>query len=179
MRTRTAAITVTAIALSTACTRHLDVINPSDLAGRHVSVDTGSGHSEPGTMSSDGMTVYTAHGDLRLDEVSSITDTRRVRGAFEGGAIVGLILAVPAAALAYSSGDDKCGEGICILPMTAGEKAGLAAGGFFMFGSVIGAVIGAIHGSHDVYDIGGASEVQPRFTPSGPPGSVAGMTVRF
>jgi hypothetical protein len=89
-------------------------------------------------------------------------------------------VAIPFAALAYSSGDDTCGDQlICLFPLTAGEKAGLAAGGGLMIGSVIGAVIGAIHGSHDVYDIGGSSEVLPHVTPSGPPGSVAGVTVRF
>lgn len=169
-----------AAAFATGCTRHLDVVNASYLAGREVSIDTGSGHAEPGTMSSDGMMVHTAHGDLRLDEVRTITDTRRARGALEGFALGFLLAGVPAGVLGYSSGDDTCDAGkICILPFTAGEKAGLYGGAFGMAGGLIGAVIGAVRGSHDVYDVGGASEVQPRFTPSGPPGSVAGLTIRY
>lgn len=89
-----------------------------------------------------------------------------------GGAAVGAVIG-------FADGDDACdtsrGED-CFFNFTAGEKAVLIGAYFGILGGLGGAIVGAIIGTTDVYK---DDPTPPRVMPSGPPGSVAGMTVTF
>ena len=170
---------LTAAAALAGCTYHRRIQDVHEVAGKVVTVETYDGASidvraEPAF---DGLTFRTYDGRVVLaGEVARVVDRRRGRGALEGfgvGAAIGIVGGVAAG---IASGDDVCEhEGHCLLTFSAADKAFLGAIFFGALGGGVGAVVGAVRGSHFVYSFG----EQTRVIPTGPPGSVGGMTIVF
>lgn len=164
---------------ATACTHTRSLNQVNELSGgANVAVEL-SGYGEL-----EGTTVPTARGMafrandggdfLDTQQIVRVTEVRRGRGALEGLLLGGGISAVTFAMIGYADGDDEC-TGFCLFTMDAEDKAvfGAVLGG--MMGGLVGVIVGGIRGSRFVYENNEGIKV----TPSGPPGSAAGMTVTF
>lgn len=161
-----------------ACTHERPVTELHQIAGKQVTVETYA-HDEVQVVAiraPDGVTFANDAGVLPPTSVAKVTDVRHGRGAAEGAGIGALIGAATGAAIGLADGDDECSpEGWCFLAFTAGEKAVIAGVLLGGVGGVIGLVAGAITGSKFVYSYG----EQVRVTPTGPPGSVGGVTIKY
>ena len=167
-----------ACAVLAACTHTQTLNHVNELGGgEEVTVEiSGYGEVESTTVpTARGMAFRANEGDfLDTAQVTRVTQVRRGRGALEGLLLGAGIAGTTFAMLGYASGDDEC-TGFCLFTMSASDKAifGAFVGG--ITGGLFGIVIGAIRGSHYVYENSESIKV----TPSGPPGSAAGLTVTF
>jgi hypothetical protein len=94
-----------------------------------------------------GAIVETAH-------MRSYTTVSHGRGALEGVAIGAASGALLGAVTGLASGDDHCAEdSFCLFQFTANEKAVLGGVAFGGIGLALGALLGAMIGSRDVYEI--------------------------
>ncbi|MGE0399401.1 MAG: hypothetical protein AB7T06_21995 [Kofleriaceae bacterium] len=164
---------------ATACTHTRTLNQVNDLSGgEEVTVELqGYGELDAITVpTTRGMAFRANDGGDFLDpnQITSVEQVRHGRGALEGLLLGGGITGVSMAMLGYASGDDEC-TGFCLFTMSAEDKAvfGLVLGG--ITGGLLGVVIGGIRGSHYVYE----NRESIKITPSGPPGSAAGLTVTF
>jgi len=180
-----------------ACTHNRPISELHRVAGQDVIVET-PGHEDIQAVAipaarfdaeaeHDGLTFASDVGVLRPSEVAKVTVVHRGRGALEGAGIGFLIGAASGAALGYADGDDECASSmsnhpssepnlsLCIKLFTAEEKALLGAAVIGGIGGLIGTIVGAVTGSSDVYSYG----EQVRITPTGPPGSVGGVTIKY
>lgn len=149
------------------------------LHGRTVTVVAAAGEEEQEgvvIVAPEGWFVRTPRGDVAVATASRVTVVDRRRGAREGLGVGALVGVLAGAVIGLSSGDDECGDDLCLFQFSAGEKAVLAGLGLGVAGSLAGMLVGAAIGSRDVYELGDGA---PRVLPSGPPGSVVGATVRF
>ena len=165
--------------LGTACTHTQTLNHVNELAGgAEVTVDiAGYGEIDATTVpTARGMAFRANDGGDFLDPaaMTRVTEVRRGRGALEGFLIGAGISAATFAMLGYADGDDEC-TGFCLWTMSAGDKAALGAVLGGISGGFIGLIVGAVRGSRFVYE----SNESIKVTPSGPPGSAAGMTITF
>jgi hypothetical protein len=106
-------------------------------------------------------------------EMRSFTTVSHGRGALEGlllGAASGLALGI---GIGLASGDDHCNpNSFCLFQFSAGEKA--TVGGLVLgtTGLALGALVGAVIGSHDVYELN--SGFVPRVSTTIGPGRAGG-----
>lgn len=166
-----------------ACTRHHPLSALPERAGQ-VLARTREGYIFDVTVGVEaGQTVLRDRRGLPLplDVVVEVVEKRRWLGALHGlgwGVLGG---AAAGAVLGYASGDDDCntsrGEDMCYYAFTAGENAVFLGAFFGILGGLGGLIYGAGTGAKDVYRA--EPGTAPRVMPSGPPGSVAGMTVQF
>jgi hypothetical protein len=163
--------------LLAACTHERPISTLYYLAGERVTIETTDGVDvEAFIEPAPGGVTYRSHtGYVPAANVARVIEKRRARGALEGLAIGALIGAAAGAILGYADGDDVCPDtGWCFFEFSAGEKAFYAGTFLGAVGGGLGALIGFIHGSHFVY-----YGEQVQVMPSGPPGSVGGVTVTF
>lgn len=169
--------TSTALAAgATACTHERPITELHGIAGKSVTVETYS-HEEVQVVAirgPDGVTFANNAGVLPPASVAKVTVVRHGQGAAEGAGIGFLIGAVIGAAIGFADGDDQC-EDFCILAFSAEDKAVLGAFGIGGIGGLVGLVVGASTGSRYIYSYGD----QVRVTPTGPPGSFGGVTIRY
>jgi hypothetical protein len=114
---------------------------------------------------------------IDLGNVDKVTDQRMLRGALEGLGIGGGIGFGIGAVIGLASGDDEPCEdrhGYCV-DFTAGEKAVLGGVLLGIVGGGVGLIAGAIRGSQFHYEGGEVPVVRP----TGPPGSVVGVSIDF
>lgn len=115
---------------------------------------------------------------IRPRHIARVSRTNHKRGALDGaaaGAIAGIVIG---AAIGAAAGSDPCSDPmICIMPLSAYDKAVLAGGTLGLLGAATGALIGAVIGSTDVYTFGVDHELGLRL--GGPAGSIAGATIQF
>lgn len=173
---------IAALVLLAGCTQRERVAHPRDLHGKRVHIGAGveqiAGTVVVGPQGD--VTLATDRGPVPLDGTSKATEIRPVLGGVQGFGIGFLLGGIPGAALGYAGGDDECdenGHSLCLFTFTAREKAVL--GGMFwgLLGGAAGLLVGAIRGQRTVYEFDDAPA--PRFVPSGPPGSAAGVTIVF
>jgi hypothetical protein len=170
-------LAVIALVVMSACTtqRHIATLN----AGKSVTVMTVDGAEVEASVLSHPTEIILADRSGRIiqtQHIAQVVDVNHGRGALDGALIGGLTGLAFGAVLGFAAGDDECDD-FCILTFTAEEKAALIGSTFGIVGAGTGAIIGAIVGSRDVYTFGDSREV--RITPSGPRGSVAGVTFQF
>jgi hypothetical protein len=111
-------------------------------------------------------------------DIRSYTTVSHGRGALEGLAVTGLSGAALGVVTGLASGDDKCNQDFCIFLFTAREKAVVGGVVFGGLGIVLGALIGAIVGSRDVYEAESAHV--PRISTTIAPGRAgAGLSWTF
>lgn len=107
------------------------------------------------------------------DAIRSYTTVSHGRGALEGlalGAASGIAAGV---AIGLASGDDHCNsDSFCILQFSAGDKALIGAAVLGSIGLGLGAALGAVIGSRDVYERG--SGAVPRMSAIVAPGRAGG-----
>lgn len=160
------------------CTHEKPITELHQVAGKRVTVETYK-HEDIEVVAiraPDGVTFANDAGVLPPTAVAKVTEIRHGRGALEGAGIGFLIGAVAGAAIGFADGDDECSpEGWCFVAFSAEEKAVIAGIGIGGIGGLIGLVAGGLSGSRFVYSYGD----QVRVTPTGPPGSVGGVTVKY
>lgn len=130
-----------------------------------------------------GLVFRTADGaEIPLAAVTAVSDMKRWRGALEGmgiGAGGGFVVG---AAIGIADGDDSCEDAVRLVAeceadkMTRWEKAALGGIILGVLSGGAGLVVGTLTGSRDHYRF---QTEQRRFVPTGPPGSVVGVTVKF
>lgn len=173
---------IAGLVLLAGCTRHARVAHPRDLHGKRVLFGDGIGQVA-GTVVAGPLgdvTLATDRGPIPLDSFESVTEVSRLLGGLQGLGIGFLVGGIPGAALGYAGGDDECnenGHSLCLFTFTAGEKAVLSGVFFGLLGGAIGLLVGASRGHRTVYELDAAPA--PRFVPTGPPGSAAGVTILF
>lgn len=175
------ALVLAALAVS-GCTHHPAIGDGRALIGARVRVEVNQGAEEEGVVVADrdGITVSTGSGDVSLWQTYKVTAVKRGRGALEGLGLGIVIAGGTGALIGLASGDDECDpDRECFLAFTAGEKAVITGVVFGSLGGLLGLLVGVAFGSRDVYEIAGSAPPTPRFVPSGPPGSAAGMTFHF
>ena len=183
--------------LVVACAHERPLSELHEVAGKRVVVETHQ-HEEiqavaiPASRPQpedelDGVAFATSAGVLPPNMVARVTEVRRGRGALQGAGIGFLIGASIGAVLGYTDGDDQCANStsphpslepnpsLCITLFTAGEKALLAATVIGGTGAIFGTLVGWMTGSNVIYSYG----EQIRVTPTGPPGSVGGVTIKY
>lgn len=160
-----------------ACTHQQDASTLP--VGKRVSLETVDGSNIAATVAPHPTEIVFHGPDGQLvdtDRVRRIVSVERGRGAWEGflgGALSGFMVG---AVVGLSAGDDRCGD-FCIIEFSAEEKAAMVGALGAGIGGAVGILLGVAIGSRDVYTFGMAREL--RITPAGPPGSVAGATLRF
>jgi hypothetical protein len=169
------------LAAAAGCASQRPLSELHQVAGKQVEVSV-NGHPSENAIAiqqGDGLVLRTRDGDVPLASATQIVDIKRGRGAAQG-LLVGLLVGVGAGiAIGFAAGDDEpCPDDghLCLFNFTAGDKAAIWGILLGALGLGTGAVIGYTHGARDVYDL---STPQPRFVPTGPPGSAIGGTVRF
>jgi len=111
--------------------------------------------------------------------IRGVTTVDHARGAWEGLGL-GLLAGIGSGiVIGLASGDDHCPPGgFCLFQFSAGDKAilgGIVLGGA---GLVLGALLGAVAGSRDVYQLDASS--MPRISAAIAPGqATAGLTWSF
>jgi hypothetical protein len=106
-------------------------------------------------------------------DMRNYTTISRGRGAVEGLALGGAGGAAIGAVIGLASGDDTCArDSFCILRFSAGDKAVFGAIGLGSLGLGLGALIGAVAGSRDVYELDSA--LVPRVSTTIAPGRAGG-----
>ncbi|HEY5924342.1 MAG TPA: hypothetical protein VIV11_21845 [Kofleriaceae bacterium] len=163
--------------LAGACTHHRSIAGVGSVAGKDVIVETYDGvdvnvTAEPAP---DGLMFRGPTGYMDPAVVARVVERRHVRGAFEGLAIGAAIGVAGGAIIGYASGDDTCDSEGCWFTLSASDKAFLGGMFFGAIGGALGALVGLVRGSLYVYSYG----PQVRVMPSGPPGSVGGLTITF
>lgn len=169
---------VVASACLAACTHRGSITDTDSLHGSTVRVEMSNGAEVKATVEVQnvGTVLHTEDGvEMNLSDASKVTEIRRGRGALEGLGIGFLLGALTGAVLGYADGDSMC-TGFCVFNPTAEEKA-LAAGVFMgTIGGGVGLLVGVMRGSRYVYNL---EAQRPRVVPVGPPGTAAGVTLRF
>lgn len=117
-----------------------------------------------------------------LASVDTIDDESRLLGAAQGLGLGFLLGAGAGIAIGFAAGDDPpCDVSghVCDLnpPDTAGNKAALGGIVLGVLGGLVGAIVGTVRGQHDVWHRGPPAPAPLR--PTGPPGSVVGLSVAF
>lgn len=162
----------------TACTHERPITELHRVAGKRVTVETYN-HEDIQAVAiraPDGVTFANDAGVLPPTSVSRVIERRHGRGALEGAGIGFAIGAVAGAVLGLADGDDECPDtGWCFFVFSAEEKAVLGGATFGSIGGLVGLVVGAVSGSQFVYSYGD----HIRITPTGPPGSVGGVTIKY
>lgn len=162
--------------LASACTHSRPFSAVNEVEGR-VIVRTIDGREEHATIVSTptGKVLQSDSGaTIDLGNVVKLTDQRSLRGALEGFGIGGGIGFGVGAIIGIADGDDPPCEDHCI-DFTAGEKAVLGGILLGIVGGGVGLIAGAIRGSQVIYE-GGET---PMVRPTGPPGSVVGVSIDF
>jgi hypothetical protein len=147
------------VVASWACTHHRPLSQLSEVLGRDVEILTDNGEKLDGELAQiePGLVFLTRHGAFDADLIVWVRDFRAGLGALEGMA-VGVVIGATAGAVAAWR-DTPNVETLGVLSLCV----------------LGGAVIGALRGSRIIY----SDREQPRFVPSGPPGSVLGITRTF
>lgn len=161
-----------------ACTHERPITELHEVAGERVIVETYSHERVQATAirGPAGVTFANDGGVLAPASVAKVTEVRHGRGAAEGGGIGFLVGAAVGATMGYLEGDDQCPpEGWCLFEFTATDKAVLGAASIGVVGGLVGLLFGGANGSHYVYSYGD----QVRVTPTGPPGSMGGVTIKY
>lgn len=175
-----------------ACVHHRPYWELHTLQGKHVLVETSQQETVPAVaeLSADGVVFRDESGEIVAPgAISDVSEVRRVRGALEGLGIGISIGGTTGAVLGYADGDD-CPGTRCFFKLTAPAKAALGALFLGSVGGAIGVLVGVIHGSYDTYAYSPPSPISPgqrsgsitrgpRITPTGPPGSVGGVTITW
>lgn len=162
-----------------ACTRShsIGTLQP----GTRVDVRTTDLHVRSATVAphpTEVVFVDDAGQTIRPGHIARVSRTNHKRGAIDGALAGGIAGIIVGAAIGASAGSDECSDPmLCIMPLSAYDKAGLAGGALGILGAGAGALIGAVIGSTDVYTFGADQELAVR--PWGPPGSIAGATLQF
>ena len=170
--------TAALLVLLVACTHNRPFSAIDEVEGR-VSVRMVDGYQQYATVVStpNGKVLQSDSGaTIDLGNVVKLTDERSLRGGLEGFGIGGGIGFGVGVLIGIADGDDPpCNDhGFCI-DFTAGEKAVLGGIILGILGGGVGAIAGIVRGSQFVYEGGEVPVVRP----TGPPGSVVGVSIDF
>jgi len=178
------ALLVATVGFVGGCTHHRPLTELSEVVGGELTVETTSHQRIDARAypSADGVQITNEDRQpIATGEIDEVTEIKRGRGALEGGGIGALGGIAAGVILGFAAGDDPCDENVerdCYYAFTAGQNAmifGIIFGGL---GGLGGLVVGAIIGSRDVYKMSEGSMIQ-QIRPTGPPGSVGGVTITF
>jgi hypothetical protein len=171
-----------AVLFVTACTHHYPVttLNPAS-ASEEATAQLADGHNVEVRATAtpagprwipEGETTATSR-IIETTDLRSYTTVSRGRGLAQGLALGGLSGAALGVVTGLASGDDRCPEGnFCLLLFTAKDKAVLEGIAFGGLGLLLGGLLGALVGSHDVYELD--STHMPRISASVAPGHAGG-----
>jgi hypothetical protein len=175
------ASTFVGLVVAVGCASHRPVLEVHEVAGKEVEISVPGQpvQSAIAIQQVDGLLFRTQGGDVPLESVTRVVEIKQRRGALQGMGIGLGIGVVSGVIIGFAAGDDEpCPDDgqLCLFNFTGADKAALAGILLGLLGAATGGVVGYTLGARDVYDVPAS---QPRFRPTGPPGSVVGGTVRF
>jgi len=162
------------------CTRRHNLTELRHVPGElEVTTRDGRSYDAVVTQTREGRAfVAKSGGVLSTGDVTRVVDRRHIQGSLEGLAIGAGAGVVVGAVLGYAigDGDDDCDSSSCSVSFGPEFTALLAGMYLGAIGGGVGLVVGAVRGSPYIYE-NKASQVT--VTPVGPPGSAAGMTIKW